>query len=763
MNNISGGHSNINIKYEDLHIKDIQHNQKKKLFLINDFVEENAYVTKYFEELDNLLVVKDGKINVDFLNNYYANMYVDFRDTDLINEPLHQSLEIIKENDKYIFKNNDKYEISETIAQGIGSGSIILKLKKKVSYIGSDKEMIPDELILKAFPYEISKDKFSLPAYLSLEIFHITNKTMGLVDGYQFQNNYSYMDSKIYESINKNIETSFNNLKIKTKSHNELNNLDIGNDKLFLACKNDNFHNEIIVNLIMQKIHLNNIKNNVNLGIDNFIQYKQFYFSTIQNKVYGFLVMDYMNGSADKLLNGINKGTEEDENKYKNEIDKILNDINKTLTIFKTHENLFTHTDMKLENIFYKNINKDNTDFIKYFIADFDKSSITYNGIRFYNDINKTSPNFLITSGILGGTTQNISIKNLIFKTDGSTFSFNRSVTTTIDFSIPTEALALRYVAWPFYIAFDYQSLLLSLCALLPLHYKSHYDSTNSTNKFKIYFKKKYDALIKLLFKSNLAVFTNIMEIYTEYKWPLGNYGGDFSKLLFPLMVQPVQPSNLTFGILNTEELENFFLKNTQTQIDTIQLDPIQANPPIRKNTNNITNIILLSRENKLILGLPFYPNDIIVSTGLIFSGSRIWNINLDFTKNLYLENSGSDIDINKIMIFFSNSERINESDHNNNKYKIYYNGNQTPPPVVVLTNRYSSSGLLYEYDIVDKAKIYYIFKIYEDILFDKTDNIYSTSKTIIDSVDVFDGGMKYYNKYMKYKIKYKNIKNKIF
>ena len=301
MNNKIGGHSNINIDYKNKQIRDIQHNQKSKLFLINNFVDENTYVKKFFDELDNLLVVKDGKINVDFLNNFNVNIYSDIHDSDFKNDD--QSLKIIKKDDIYIFKNNVKYEIIETIAKGIGSGSIILKLKKKDSYNGIDKDKIPDELILKAFPYS----SFESKAYLSLEIFHITNKLTSVTDRYSIQNNYAYLDLKTYELVNKNLETSFDNLKIKTKNQNDITNLDSEYDKLFLACKNDNFHNEIIVNLILQKIYLDYQKKGLHSGIDNFIKYKQFYFSTMENKLYGFLVMDYMDGNVNKLLSNIDK------------------------------------------------------------------------------------------------------------------------------------------------------------------------------------------------------------------------------------------------------------------------------------------------------------------------------------------------------------------------------------------------------------------------------------------------------------------------
>lgn len=759
MNNKRGGHSNRYIDYKNIQIKDIQHNQKSKLFLINNFIEENTYVNKFFDELDNLLVVKDGKINVDFLNNFHVNIYSDIHDSNLKIED--QSLKIIKKDNKYIFKNNTKYEIIETIAQGVGSGSIILKIKKKDSYNGIDKDKIPNELILKAFPYS----SFESKAYLSLEIFHITNKTTGVTDSYSIQNNYAYLDSKTYELVNKNSETSYDNLKIKTKNQYEVNNMDSEYDRLFLACKNDNFHNEIIVNLILQKIYLDYQSKGMHLGIDNFIKYKQFYFSTIEDKTYGFLVMDYMDGNVNKLLSNIDKENKENEDIYKNEIDKMLNEINKTLTIFKNSENMFTHTDMKLENIFYKNIKIDDTSFFKgfrndsyttkYFIADFDKSSVTYNGIRFYNDLKETSCLSIFSYQVLGTgtTTQTVLTSNLVFekhKNIGSnyesSFSFGRKLAMSDKLTIPTETLALRYVAWPFYIGFDYQSLLLSLCALLPSHYKTIKDNINT---FKNYFTEKHRDLISFLFDSNIANFINIMDIYTNYVWSRTdsdtNYDGNFTKLLFPLMIQDSKSETLKFGILNTQELYGFFLKEI----------------PVVHN-NNISDIILLSKQNKLILGLPFRPNILTVSSGMFGMGtSTEWNINLESTKDLYIHSFQADI--NKIMDFFSNNKKENmQTEYNKNRYKIYYNGNAGYPNIVVLTNRYSSSYLLYEYDDVDEKNVYYIYKIYENILLGDINVSESTHmvETIDDELEnIITTNKEIYNKYMKYKIKYKNLK----
>jgi hypothetical protein len=61
----------------------------------------------------------------------------------------------------------------------------------------------------------------------------------------------------------------------------------------------------------------------------------------------------------------------------------MLHQILEPLSVLKTKPYSFNHNDLKLLNIF---VNIDNSDNVTYQIADFDKSSISWNGVRFYNN-----------------------------------------------------------------------------------------------------------------------------------------------------------------------------------------------------------------------------------------------------------------------------------------------------------------------------------------------------------------------------------------
>ena len=118
-------------------------------------------------------------------------------------------------------------------------------------------------------------------------------------------------------------------------------------------------------------------------------------------------------------------------------------------------------------------------------------------------------------------------------------------------------------------------------------------------------------------------------------------------------------------------------------------------------------------------------------------------------------------------MNFFSNNKKESiQTEYNKNRYKIYYNGNVRSPNIVVLTNRYSSFYLLYEYDDVDEKNVYYIYKIYENILLREIDDTGSSLSDMVEAIDdikdITTTNRENYNKYMKYKIKYENIKKNI-
>ena len=121
--------------------------------------------------------------------------------------------------------------------------------------------------------------------------------------------------------------------------------------------------------------------------------------TTTQNvNLSGVTVMEIANqGDLDGFINKMHKTEFEqfgEQTNLSNDGDRALMDsindffnnmmeqIMKPLDILHSSKYAFIHGDMKSKNIF---VHKDENDNIIYKLADFDKSSITYNGVRFHN------------------------------------------------------------------------------------------------------------------------------------------------------------------------------------------------------------------------------------------------------------------------------------------------------------------------------------------------------------------------------------------
>ena len=136
------------------------------------------------------------------------------------------------------------------------------------------------------------------------------------------------------------------------------------------------------VNLIIQRI-------NEDEGIKiNFVKYHNLFVTQVTHNLvtsYKYcIIMDCLDGSIDEFINTtIHQPTIsiEDRNTL---LSHILTETEKNLNKLKVSRYLFTHTDMKCENLFYK-INVEDPFKPHIYIADFDKSSIGFNNIRFYN------------------------------------------------------------------------------------------------------------------------------------------------------------------------------------------------------------------------------------------------------------------------------------------------------------------------------------------------------------------------------------------
>jgi serine/threonine protein kinase len=126
----------------------------------------------------------------------------------------------------------------------------------------------------------------------------------------------------------------------------------------------DNFTNQSLIHIILNKV-LSGNKNflyQYNLGYDGKKGYNITEFSNRLDLHQYLSKIDYI---SDSIL-------------Y-----KMINQIVDVLFLLKTKQIGFNHSDLKTKNIF---VSENNLDSVYYKIADFDKSSLFYNNIRFYNN-----------------------------------------------------------------------------------------------------------------------------------------------------------------------------------------------------------------------------------------------------------------------------------------------------------------------------------------------------------------------------------------
>ena len=125
----------------------------------------------------------------------------------------------------------------------------------------------------------------------------------------------------------------------------------------------------------------------------NYIKYDNFFVTNVissgLSKACYCILMDQCGNTITIILNKL---------KIKNMMIKIvaiidiLQQTKQNMLLLKNPKYLFTNTDMKWKNLFYKKSSISND--IILFLVDFYKSSISYHNIRFYNDITK-NPNII--------------------------------------------------------------------------------------------------------------------------------------------------------------------------------------------------------------------------------------------------------------------------------------------------------------------------------------------------------------------------------
>lgn len=256
---------------------------------------------------------------------------------------------------------------------------------------------------------------------------------------------------------------------------------DKGDGKIFhglLKIGLDSFTNQTCLHMILNQIFKKNIPNYV-------FQYDAFYCKT-SDKYTGYNIMDIANQGdlTDVIRNPINKLT------YIDIID-LFNQLLVPLSILKCNKYGFIHGDFKCNNIF---VNKDNNKFT-YLLADFDKSSIFWKGIRFYN----SDAGALCTLPVKTYNGINVSQLN-----NEAFYKFN---TIALGFDIQCYSMNSEI---PMFTSYDFYTFIVSLLRE-PVVFDIIYNNNHNYNHF------KQNILQVLFYNDDLAKFEQLIKDNNNY------------------------------------------------------------------------------------------------------------------------------------------------------------------------------------------------------------------------------------------------------
>ena len=360
-----GGGNNPKLDLNRSDNKYVQDKIKEKSILTNselDIEDQNNLPFLEYEKLLKDLMktgsnysgikIPDNELNLNFLNTISA-FPIDLREKKF--DLREKKLKIVKEGNyedgktKYKFIGDSNYGISGTISDGsTGSSAIILKLDKVRGH-----DSLPRDLVLKLIP--IDYDSYN--NYTALSFQHISDAPTP----------FSILSEKRYYKYTNDY---YNNIALD-KNYKGSNKLANGDELHISVSDFDDFKNEMVQNIIYRHI----------LGSEciNLIKYYNYLYIDIDEVTYGGILMENVDGSLDTYIDENNE-TILTNDIFSNSIKSYLDEIKK----LKLSKYRFNHSDLKVQNVFYKL----EGDQLILKIADLDKSSITFNGIRFMNGKN---------------------------------------------------------------------------------------------------------------------------------------------------------------------------------------------------------------------------------------------------------------------------------------------------------------------------------------------------------------------------------------
>ena len=527
----TAGASSINIDMASSTFKAYNELKKQNIVLYTRALNLSELNPILHNELNNLLCYDNIKFNLDFLNNFSNHIYVD-------NTPIDE-ITVNKE----LIDGTMVNKIINISRIKRFSGSEESTIKGKILFLTRTQGINKYNFVLKTFShsFNLTYNASNLQNYTPLEITHISTRVNSMVDSLTnlIKGDYIQLAPFIYN-------THFNFNKNEPTIYEDILNI----DEILLSVKLSDPVNEFTIAFIIDHI----ITQYYGLQLDTYVKYYNILTMKMDKFASNYcLIMEQCNGDLTNLFEKLSS-----DKLYVDSIEFIINtnkelvsdmlyvmlyNIFTTLNLLKQRPFQFCHTDLKAENVYYttKLVDTISGDIIKfnenyiitytefqssvkirilnYYIkhddkyiqiifklADFDKSSISFNHVRFYNDCPYVN-------------------------TQSAAHSFLSKYATVeqTDYFIPFgsadmiefEQLIMRYTRYPYYMCFDYQSLIFSL-----LHISYSCNIINHNNKF--------DCLFPFL--NSISSSYKADAIIRHYKATLSEiskqYNGDFGLLI---------------------------------------------------------------------------------------------------------------------------------------------------------------------------------------------------------------------------------------
>jgi hypothetical protein len=443
-------------------------NKIKKILSNSNLKVDNNY--KIIDKIDNdndndlckQIETSDTTLK-KIINKHYKNRILALQLLNNLNEFYYPNLDFINWYYKLLY-------VDDKCLCNIQPKSKPIQLKME---FGRGKIGIANEISIKSKSYilkSIENVEFKENGYLTLRIY--------LLDSYHTPNNIL----KYNPSIEYNIRHT-------TK-----------NEKAILTVEGDNYSNQTCIHFILNEIFNDMIPNYV-------YQYDAFYClnkkksGMMKNKYDGYNIMEIAN------KNDLSDYIDKQKDNFNNiDLIDIVKQILTPLSILKCKKFGFVHADLKCRNIF---VHQDENGKIIYKIADFDKSSIFWKGIRFYTTQGKQD----LSHYLINLTLKEITKSFIGFKVD----SYNGINYYTLKSKIPIQIYSMH--TWiSIYGTYDIYTFLYSLMRE-PIVWE--YYVMGNKNKSMKEFKKIWE---KLWFEDDFnKIMIHLENLHEEHKTKNGD------------------------------------------------------------------------------------------------------------------------------------------------------------------------------------------------------------------------------------------------